>query len=186
MNPKRLISCLLLLCLSVLLLSACQKSPADAAERILSELSKGNKETYGLLFDSDSVTLSEQELFVLSRMTWECAETSRTDDTHAKVTVHLHTIDMMALLNEALVRSLNGEDKTFDSERWMLLQLNTGAAAKGDFEAFMPLVLDHEVWKLDPDGAEDDLDSLRDAVSGGAYSWYHIYRETFGGENPSK
>lgn len=179
---KRFLPLLLLLCLSAFLLSSCGNSPVTAAKKILSDLSDGDTSVYGTLFASDSVELSEQERFVLSRMTWKCAEMHLTDETHARVTVHIHTYDMMDLMNAALVRSLNGTDANFDATAWMLLQLNSGAAPKADFEAVMPLVLDGGQWTLDVSGGEETLDALRDAVSGGAYSWFRIYRETFGAE----
>ena len=179
---KRFLPLLLLLCLSAFLFSSCGNSPAAAAKKILSDLSDGDTSVYGTLFDSDSVELSEQERFVLSRMTWKCAEMHLTDDTHAAVTVHIHTHDMMDLMNQALIRSLSGADPNFDTTAWMLLQLNSGAAPKADFEAVMPLVLDGSQLTLDTAAGEDVLDGLRDAVSGGAYSWFRIYRETFGAE----
>ena len=154
----------------------------DAADRLLSALSDGDAASYALLFDSDSAELSEQERFVLSRMTWECAGTVQTDETHARVTVHIHTYDMMDLMNAALVRSLNGTDGNFDTTAWMLLQLNSGAAPRSDFSADIPLSMEDGAWTLDVSGGEETLDALRDAVSGGAYSWFRIYRETFGTE----
>lgn len=164
------------------MLCSCEKTPGDAADKLLSALSDGDAASYALLFDSDSAELSEQERFVLSRMTWECAGTVQTDETHARVTVHIRTYDMMDLMNAALVRSLNGTDGNFDTTAWMLLQLKSGTAPRSDFSADIPLSMEDGAWTLDVSGGEEMLDALRDAVSGGAYSWFRIYRETFGAE----
>jgi hypothetical protein len=60
----------------------------------------------------------------------------------------------------------------------VLEQLNTGNAARADFRAVLPMIRSEDgTWSVDTDRIGDDV---RDAISGGAYSWYAAYTETFG------
>ena len=87
----------------------------------------------------------------------------------------------MNLLNDALVYTYaSSSTEPFDPNFWVLEQLNTGNAPRANFRAVLPMIRSEDgTWSVDTDRIGDDV---RDAISGGAYSWYQAYAETFGEE----
>ncbi|MCQ2431569.1 MAG: hypothetical protein MJ175_03075 [Clostridia bacterium] len=166
--------------LTVVFLTACGSSPSeDAAKALLNACKSCDSAVYGMVMGSDgsqAVTLTDSELYILSRMEYKIISEREYDADHRIVTADLTVIDLMDLLNEAFVYSMAADenDVTFDPECYMLSKLNSGEAKKSAFRAEIPMKLEAGTWVLN---TAADLDSLRDAVSGGAYSWWQLYEE---------
>ena len=125
----------------------------------------------------DILSLTDIERYTMSRMTYQIVESKQFDGQRWDVTFDTHLFDIMNLLNEALIYSMAEQTKGLDVNLWVLEQLNTGKAANAYFRAVLPMIVSEDgTWSVDTDRIGDDV---RDALSGGAFSWYKAYRETF-------
>lgn len=182
----RYLSLLLLLLLIPVLLSSCgaSRAPKKAAKDLLDACIACDEDVYAAVMGKDSVSLTDPEMFILRRMTYRLTDVSFYDDTHASVTAEIRMYDMMALLNLAFEYTCASaeQEKEFDPNMFMLDRLNTGSAEIGGFRAKIPLVLSEDgTWTLNTAAEREDL---RDALSGGAYSWQQLYTTYYLGGLP--
>ncbi len=187
----------LLLVLTVLLptLVSCTKSASEqAAADLMDRVIACDTSVMSVIMGREITALSDMEQYTARRMTYRIvgeahAEETRFDGEHVTrvspvyVTVDVTGFDLMALFNEAMIyvyASASYEVRSTVST-WALERLNTGTVPQGTFRAVIPLLENADgSWYLDAAGIGDDL---RDAVTGGAYSWYQAYEEVFGEEN---
>lgn len=175
-----------LLLVFVLLFNSCgAQAQKKAAKEILDRVIACDQNQMKEIMGSDITALSDMEMFTMRRLTYKIVEISSQDNTHCAVTVDVTGFDLMSLFNDALISVyadstfLPGENAASAITAWALDKLNSDTAAKGTFRAVLPLVLADEggTWILD---TEQITDELRDAVTGGAYSWFQAYTEVFG------
>ncbi len=181
---KRLISLMLIsvLCICMVLLSSCGKNEAEAAAAdLLDRCIACETDAVAAVMGYDILALTDIESYTLARMKYKIVSSSQLDQHRWDVTFDTNLFDIMALLNEAAIYTYMTEDnENFDPNLWVLQQLNTETAARANFRAVLPMFCnDDGTWSVDTDRIGDDV---RDAISGGAYSWYDAYRETFGTE----
>ena len=176
---KRLILLILTAFLLLSSLTACAGNEAEAAaDDLLSRCVACDTEAVAALMGYDMLSLTDIERYTLSRMTYKIVSSEQFDSVRWNVTVDTNLFDIMNLLNEALLFSLMADTTDPDTNRWMLDKLNNNAAPRAGFRAVIPMRCEADgTWTVDGDRIGDDL---RDAISGGAYSWYQTYRETFG------
>ena len=177
---KRLTALFLLTVLlsCTLLLSSCGKNDAEkAAAALLDRCIACEVDAAAEVMGYDILALTDIERYTLSRMTYQIVESKQFDGQRCDVTFDTHLFDIMNLLNEALIYSMAEQTKGLDVNLWVLEQLNTGKAAHAYFRAVLPMIVSEDgTWSVDTDRIGDDV---RDALSGGAFSWYKAYRETF-------
>ena len=177
---KRLTALILLTVLlsCTLLLSSCGKNDAEkAAAALLDRCIACETDAAAEIMGYDILALTDIERYTLSRMTYQIVESKQFDGQRWDVTIDTHLFDIMNLLNEALIYSMAEQTKGLDVNLWVLEQLNTGKAAHAYFRAVLPMIVSEDgTWSVDTDRIGDDV---RDALSGGAFSWYKAYRETF-------
>ena len=180
---KRLTALFLLTALlfCTLSLSSCKRNEAEEyAAAMLDRCIACEADAVAAVMGYDVQVLTEVECYTLSRMQYKIVESKQLDGHRWDVTFDTKLFDIMNLLNEALIYSYMSTDQTeaIDVNVWVLEQLNTEQAARGYFRAVLPLIrADDGTWSIDPDRIGDDV---RDAISGGAFSWYQAYNETFG------
>lgn len=178
----------LLLSLQLLLFVSCSRGASaqkTAAEAILDRVIACDASQLAGIMGSDITVLSDMEQFTLRRMEYKIISAEKIDETHWDVTADTRLYDLMALFNEALLYVYDSADAAVASTvaTWALEKLNQGDVALGSFRAVVPLVMGGDgSWELDEERVGDDL---RDAVTGGAYSWYQAYEEVFGNESNS-
>ena len=172
----RILLTVLLSC--TLLLSSCGKNDAEkAAAALLDRCIACETDAAAEVMGYDILALTDIERYTLSRMTYQIVESKQFDGQRWDVTFDTHLFDIMNLLNEALIYSMAEQTKGLDVNLWVLEQLNTGIAAHAYFRAVLPMIVSEDgTWSVDTDRIGDDV---RDALSGGAFSWYKAYRETF-------
>lgn len=177
---KRLTALILLTVLvsCTLLLSSCGKNDAEkAAAALLDRCIACEADAAAEVMGYDILALTDIERYTMSRMTYQIVESKQFDGQRWDVTFDTHLFDIMNLLNEALIYSMAEQTKGLDVNLWVLEQLNTGKAAHAYFRAVLPMIVSEDgTWSVDTDRIGDDV---RDALSGGAFSWYKAYRETF-------
>ncbi|MBR5871592.1 MAG: hypothetical protein IKZ09_11215 [Clostridia bacterium] len=180
---KRLTALLLftVLLTCTVFLSSCKRNEAeDYAAALLDRCIACEADAVAAVMGYDVQSLTEIECYTLSRMQYKIVESKQLDGHRWDVTFDTKLFDIMNLLNEALIYSYlsTEQEGTIDVNVWVLEQLNTEQAARGYFRAVLPLIRsDDGTWSTDPDRIGDDV---RDAISGGAFSWYKAYSETFG------
>lgn len=179
---KRLISLILILvlCTGTALLSSCGQNEAEAAAAdLLDRCIACETEAVAAVMGYDILSLTDIERYTLARMQYKIIGSSQMDSVRWDVTFDTNLFDIMALLNEAAIYTYMTEDnENFDPNLWVLQQLNTEEAARANFRAILPMIRTEDgTWSVDTDRIGDDV---RDAISGGAYSWYDAYKETFG------
>ncbi len=179
---KRLIPLILisLLCTCTILLSSCGQNEAEAAAAdLLDRCVACETEAVAAIMGYDILALTDIEQYTLSRMQYKIIGSSQMDSVRWDVTFDTNLFDIMALLNEAAIYTYMTEDnENFDPNLWVLQKLNTEEAVRANFRAVLPMILTEDgTWSVDTDRIGDDV---RDALSGGAYSWYDAYKETFG------
>lgn len=183
---KRLISLILTLFICTALLSSCGQNEAEiAAADLLERCVACEADAVAAVMGYDILALTDIERYSLTRMKYKIIGSAQLDSIRWDVTFDTNLFDIMNLLNEALLYTYaSTSDEPFDSNYWILEQLNTGNAARASFRAVLPMILGEDgTWSVDTDRIGDDV---RDAISGGAYSWYAAYKETFGtGEEAS-
>ena len=177
---KRLFICSLsLLILCSLLFTSCGKNEAEqAAADLLDRCIACDTKAVAAVMGYDVLTLTDIEHYTLTRMQYKIVNSQQFDSTRWDVTFDTNLFDMMSLLNEALVNTFLAEDtENFDSNLWILQKLNTEEAVRANFRAVLPMILGEDGnFTVDTARIGDDV---RDAISGGAYSWYAVYKETF-------
>ena len=177
-----------LLSLQLLLFVSCScgaSAQKTAAEAILDRVIACDASQLAAIMGSDITALSDMEQFTLRRMEYKIISAEKIDETHWDVTADTRLYDLMALFNEAFLYVYDSEDAAVAStvSTWALEKLNQGDVETGCFRAVVPLVDGGDgSWELDEARVGDDL---RDAVTGGAYSWYQAYEEVFGNESDS-
>lgn len=177
---KRLI--LLFLLTAVLIttgfLSSCgYNEPEQAAAALLEGCVACQADAFAAVMGYDILALTDIERYTLTRMEYKIVGSSQLDQHRWDVTFDTNLFDMMSLLNEALVFSLMADAKQPDTNHWVLQKLNTEEAARANFRAILPMICAEDgTWSVDTERIGDDV---RDALSGGAYSWYAAYRDTF-------
>ena len=168
----------LLLALLFVPLTSCRyNEPEQAAADLLDRAIACEADAVAALMGYDILSLTDIERYTLTRMEYNIIGSEQRDHIRWDVTVDTGLFDIMMLLNEAVVQTYVVGDGTFQAGTWILNQLNTEEAARASFRAVIPLVNKDGTWQVDTARIGDDL---RDAVSGGAYSWYNAYRATFG------
>ena len=179
---KRLISLILALCACTLLLSSCGQNEAEAAAAdLLDRCIACEADAVAAVMGYAVPALTDIESYTLSRMEYKIIGSAQMDSVRWDVTFDTHLFDIMNLLNEALIYSMAEQTKGLDVNLWVLEQLNTGKAAHAYFRAVLPMIVSEDgTWSVDTDRIGDDV---RDALSGGAFSWYKAYRETFESED---
>lgn len=172
----RILLTVLLSC--TLLLSSCGKNDAEkAAAALLDRCIACETDAAAEVMGYDILALTDIERYTMSRMTYQIVESKQFDGQRWDVTFDTHLFDIMNLLNEALIYSMAEQTKGLDVNLWVLEQLNTGKAAHAYFRAVLPMIVSEDgTWSVDTDRIGDDV---RDALSGGAFSWYKAFRETF-------
>ena len=182
--PRAGIWIVLLLVFGLLLTSCGVQAQEKAAKDILDRVIACDQTQMKEIMGGDITALSDMEMFTMRRLTYQIVGVRSKDNTHCAVTVDVTGFDLMSLFNEALISVY--ADSTFSDKNaasaitaWALDKLNSDTAEKGTFRAVLPLVLTDEgnTWVLDTEQITDDL---RDAVTGGAYSWFQAYTEVFG------
>lgn len=183
---------LLLAVLCALSLVSCGQSAGEkTAAAIMDRVIACDAATMSVIMGHEITALSDMEQFTVRRMTYDIVgethnEETRTDGettTHVfptYVTVDVHGYDLMALFNEAILYVYESANDAVRSTvaTWALEKLNTGDVKTASFRAVIPLLQNPDgTWYLDATAIGDDL---RDAVTGGAYSWYQAYEEVFG------
>ncbi|MBQ7982490.1 MAG: hypothetical protein IJ302_02895 [Clostridia bacterium] len=169
---------ILLLALLTLPLASCRyNEPEQAAADLLDRVIACEADAVAALMGYDILSLTDIERYTLTRMEYKIIDSEQRDTTRWDVTVDTSLFDIMMLLNEAVVQTYVVGDGTFQAGTWILEQLNTEEAARASFRAVIPFVYTDGTWQVDTARIGDDL---RDAVSGGAYSWYNAYKATFG------
>lgn len=180
---KRLIFLILILVLPActVVLSSCGKNEAEAAAAdLLDRCIACETEAVAAVMGYDILSLTDIERYTLARMQYKIIGSSQMDSVRWDVTFDTNLFDMMSLLNDALVFSLAADAENMDTNHWVLQMLNTEEAARANFRAVLPMICAEDgTWSVDTDRIGDDV---RDAISGGAYSWYDAYKETFGAE----
>ena len=179
---KQLISLLLVLCTLTALLSSCgQKEAETAAAALLDRCIACEADAVAAVMGYDVAALTDIENYTLTRMKYKIIASKQMDSVRWDVTFDTNLFDIMNLLNDALIYTYaSSTSDPFDPNFWVLEQLNTGNAARASFRAVLPMILlEDGTWSVDTDRIGDDV---RDAISGGAYSWYAAYTEAFGGE----
>ena len=179
---KRLISLILALCACTLLLSSCGQNEAEAAAAdLLDRCIACEADAVAAVMGYAVPALTDIESYTLSRMEYKIIGSAQMDSVRWDVTFDTHLFDIMNLLNDALVYTYaSSSSEPFDPNFWVLEQLNTGNAPRANFRAVLPMIRAEDgTWSVDTDRIGDDV---RDAISGGAYSWYQAYAETFGQE----
>ena len=161
-------------------LSACGQNEAEkAAAALLDRCIACEPDAVAAVMGYDVLSLTDIECFTLARMQYKIVESKQLDGHRRDVTFDTKLFDIMNLLNEALIYSLSDQTAGLDVNVWVLEQLNTEQAAQAYFRAVLPMILSEDgTWSVDTDRIGDDV---RDALSGGAFSWYKAYSETFGG-----
>lgn len=174
------------LLLQLFLFVSCGASAQKAAaEAVLDRVIACDASQLAAIMGSDITALSDMEQFTLRRMEYKIISAEKIDETHWDVTADTRLYDLMALFNEAFLYVYDSEDTAVASTvaTWALEKLNQGDVETGCFRAVVPLVDGGDgSWELDEARVGDDL---RDAVTGGAYSWYQAYEEVFGNESDS-
>ncbi len=164
------------LVVTVMLASCVSSDAKKAAKTFLKNCQDVNENAYFTAMPQsvEDASLTEIEKFVLKRMKYEFVQAKQQDDTHVVFIVDIQTIDLMELLNNAFLLTYTSADEdNFNPNTWVLAQLNTGSAENGMFRAELPMRQKADgTWILD---TEADLESLRDALSGGAYTWWQLY-----------
>ena len=169
---------ILLLALLTLPLASCRyNEPEQAAADLLDRVIACEADAVAALMGYDILSLTDIERYTLTRMEYKIIDSEQRDTTRWDVTVDTSLFDIMMLLNEAVVQTYVVGDGTFQAGTWILEQLNTEEAARASFRAVIPFVYTDGTWQVDTARIGDDL---RDAVSGGAYSWFNAYKATFG------
>ena len=181
---KRLITAFLIFTLLPLSLSSCGPNEAESAAAILLDGCVAcNAEDVAAVMGYDILSLTDIERYTLTRMEYRIVGSSQLDQHRWDVTFDTNLFDIMSLLNEALIFSLMADAEQPDTNRYVLQKLNTEEAARANFRAVLPMICAEDgTWSVDTDRIGDDV---RDAISGGAYSWYAAYRETFSAEEDS-
>ena len=178
---KRAVILTALLLSALFLFTACGASAQKAAAgAILDRVIARDKNQMTEIMGREITELSDMEQFTMRRMTYKIISAEKVDDTHWNVTADTTGYDLMTLFNEAILYVYDSEDSAIASTvaTWALEKLNAGTAQTGSFRAVIPLLCDEAgAWTLDAERVGDDL---RDAVTGGAYSWYQAYEEVFG------
>ena len=171
-----------ILLLGTLTLSSCGKNEAEsAAAALLDRCIACEADAAAEVMGYDILSLTDIEKYTLSRMTYKIVGSKQLDGQRWDVTFDTHLFDIMNLLNEALIYSMADQTKDLDVNLWVLEQLNTETAAYAYFRAVLPMIRAEDgSWSVDTDRIGDDV---RDALSGGAFSWYLAYQEAFGGED---
>ena len=178
-----LILALFAVCLT--LLTSCGKNEAElAAADLLDRCIACDTEAVAAVMGYDILSLTDIERYTLARMEYQIIASEQFDSRRWNVTFDTNLFDIMTLLNDAMIYTYTVDsEEAFDSNRWMLQMLNTEQAARADFRAVLPMICgDDGTWSVDTDRIGDDV---RDALSGGAYSWYAAYREVFEAETES-
>ena len=180
MSAKRLL-CILLTVMLCMLAACSQGSPKAVASDLLTRAAACDAAAVGTLLGYDVASLTDIEMYTLSRMEYKIVSTEKLGSHRWDVTVDTRLYDIMSLLNEAALYlytdAENAETASFDPQYWMLEQLNSNTAPRGTFRAVIPLIEENGVISVDTSRIED---TLRDAITGGAYSWYKVYEDTFG------
>lgn len=180
MKKRTVLLLITLLLLAAVLLCACGPNEAEtAAAALLDDCIACSPDAMTAVMGYDILSLTDIERYTLARMQYRIVSSSQLDTVRWDVTVDTHLFDIMELLNSAIMFSMAGlESETpFDADLWILDQLNTDSAVRASFRAVMPMIRTDNGFVIDTARIGDDL---RDALSGGAYSWYSVYRETFG------
>lgn len=176
---KRLILWILVLCTCTALLSSCGKNEAErAAAELLDRCIACDTEAVAAVMGYDILSLTDIEQYTLARMQYNIVSSEQFDRSRWNVTFDTNLFDIMSLLNDAMLYTYaSSASEPFDSNRWMLQMLNTEQAARASFRAVLPLIVGEDgSFTVDTDRIGDDV---RDALSGGAYSWYDAYQKTF-------
>ncbi len=188
----RAVVLLLMVCTAVILLVSCGKSASEkAAAAVLDRVIACDTSVMTEIMGRDIQTLSDMEQFTMRRLTYDILGEAHTAETvfdgteitreqPVYVTVDVHGYDLMTLFNEAILYVYANESTEMRSAVYAqaLEKLNNGTAATGSFRAVIPMVRGEDgTWHLDGSRVSDDL---RDAVTGGAYSWFAAYGEVFG------
>ena len=176
---KRLFACFLtILTLCPILLASCGKNePEQAAADLLDRCIACDTQAVAAVMGYDVLSLTDIERYTLTRMQYKIVGSKQFDSVRWDVTFDTNLFDIMTLLNEALIFSLTADTADYDVNTWVLQQLNTEEAARANFRAVLPMIQDENGdWTVDTARIGDDV---RDALSGGAYSWYAAYKETF-------
>lgn len=184
---KRLFLLILVLCTCTALLSSCGQNEAEAAAAdLLDRCIACDPEAVAAVMGYDILSLTDIERYTLSRMKYQIISSEQFDSSRWNVTFDTNLFDIMTLLNDAMILTYTADSaESFDSNRWMLQMLNTEQAARANFRAVLPLIAGEDgSFRADTDRIGDDV---RDAISGGAYSWYDAYQKTFDTETePAK
>ena len=177
---KRLILWILTLCTCTALLSSCGKNDAElAAADLLDRCIACDTEAVAAVMGYDILSLTDIERYTLARMQYSIVSSEQFDSSRWNVTFDTNLFDIMSLLNVAMLYTY-ASSEPFDSNRWMLQMLNTEQAARASFRAVLPLIAGEDgSFTVDTDRIGVDV---RDALSGGAYSWYDAYQKTFAEE----
>jgi len=172
----------LLLALLFVPLTSCRyNEPEQAAADLLDRAIACEADAVAALMGYDILSLTDIERYTLTRMEYRIVGSSQLDQHRWDVTFDTNLFDIMSLLNEALIFSLMADAEQPDTNRYVLQKLNTEEAARANFRAVLPMICAEDgTWSVDTDRIGDDV---RDAISGGAYSWYAAYRETFESED---
>ena len=180
-HPIRRTFALILILITVLTaVTACGRNEAEqAAAALLDDCIACSPDAMAAVMGYDILSLTDIERYTLARMPYRIISSSQLDTVRWDVTVDTHLYDIMDLLNTAVLYSMASLESgtAFDGNFWILEQLNNGLAPTANFRAVMPMIRTDNGFVIDADRIGDDL---RDALSGGAYSWYSVYRETFG------
>jgi len=178
---KRLISLILIsvLCICTPLLSSCGQNEAErAAADLLDRCIACESDAVAAVMGYDILSLTDIERYTLTRMQYKIIGSSQMDSVRWDVTFDTNLFDIMSLLNDALVFSLAADAQQLDINAWVLEKLNTEEAVRASFRAVLPMILGEDgTWSVDTNRIGTDV---RDALSGGAYSWYDAYKATFG------
>lgn len=177
---RRTLALLLILCTVLITITACGQNEAEkAAAALLDDCIACKPDAMASVMGYDILSLTDIERYTLARMQYRIVSSSQLDTVRWNVTVDTNLYDIMDLLNTAVLYSMASLESgtTFDGNFWILEQLNNGIAVTANFRAVMPMIKTDNGFVIDTDRIGDDL---RDAVSGGAFSWYAVYRDTFG------
>ena len=176
---RRLIPLLLAVMLSLVSLTACaQQDAKKAAKGLLDACIACDGMAYAAIMGSEErVSLTDVEIHTLTRMTYRIVS-AKVSGTRAVITADIRIIDLMNTLNMIFLytNEASKSETEFDPNMMLLELLNSGDAEYGMFRAEIPLTLQNDSWALDTASVGDDL---RDALSGGSYSWWKLYNEYY-------
>lgn len=182
MKRRILLFLLTAVLISTAFLSSCgYNEPEQAAADLLDDCIACQPEALAAVMGYDILALTDIERYTLTRMKYNIVGSTQLDQHRWDVTFDTELFDIMNLLNEALVFSLMADAEQPDTNHYVLQKLNSEEAARANFRAVLPMICAADgTWSVDTARIGDDV---RDAVSGGAYSWYAAYRETFEAED---